>query len=255
MDRQLLFVVGLARSGTTVLTELLNTHPDVALGMERFKQLFRHGAADDLGPDLFERDRFFDFTDGLTNITPDASPRWADYYRHLEEKYDAATYVGDKVTVIRIGRIVRRFPSARLVVIVRDPLEVAASWQRRADDPADQGWRSGNGARQAAAEWNRGLRRLLHACDHAPTRIRVVEHGSFFGDPAGLSRSGILDWLDLPPSQELDSACARMHAQFGCRVRDRGVELSPSDREAVVSAIDDGAWRAVTDLTSRQRAI
>lgn len=247
MDRRLLFVMGIARSGTTALTELLNAHPDIALGMERYKLLV-HGAADELGPSLFEPARFFDFAVGQTNITPDLSPRWAAYYQALAEKYDAAAYVGDKVTGIRIRRILGRFPSARMVVIVRDPVEVAASWQRRADDPADHGWRSGRGSTEAVVEWNAGLRRLLTVSDRAVGRIRVVEHRTLFGDPSGAALHGTLEWLGLSASPAVAAAFERMHGRYVSRLRDRPVALPSADREAVAARADREAWRAVLRL-------
>jgi len=248
VDRQLLFVVGLARSGTTALTELLSTHPEIALGMERYKRLMLRRASVELRPSLFEPARFFDFTDGLTNITPDASPRWDAYYRHLAEGYDTATYVGDKVTGVRVRMILQRFPAARVVVIVRDLVEVAASWQRRADDPTDAGWREAWDAQEAAVQWNRGLRQLLRMFDLATGRIRVVEYRTLFGDPSGRSIHGTFDWLGLPASPAADTAFDQMHSRYARDLRDRAPELAPTERDAVATMADLEAWRAALRL-------
>jgi len=250
VERRLLFVIGLARSGTTALTRLLNSHPEIALGMERYKLLVLHGQGDELGPELFAPDRFFDFGDGDTTLTPDASPRWATYYRDLAEKYVAATYVGDKVTTVRIRRLLERFPDARIVTIVRDPVEVAASWQRRADDPDDRGWRPSRGAPEAAVEWNRGVRRLLRALDRTGGRVRVVEHRTFFGDSAGASVHGLLDWLGLSSAAATDAAFARMHDDF-VALRGRPISLSSEHQDVVEATVDHELWRTVKALVGQ----
>ncbi|WP_366939241.1 sulfotransferase [uncultured Paraglaciecola sp.] len=41
MDLTRTFVSGSPRSGTSALTELLSSHPDISLGMERFKFLYK----------------------------------------------------------------------------------------------------------------------------------------------------------------------------------------------------------------------
>ncbi|MGY2701665.1 sulfotransferase [Nocardioides sp. HB32] len=40
---RLLFLVGLARSGTTALLHVLNAHPEVVIGMERYKRVVSGG--------------------------------------------------------------------------------------------------------------------------------------------------------------------------------------------------------------------
>ena len=54
--------------------------------MERYKRVVS-GGIDRLGPELFEKERFFDFTDGETNQDPEEAG-WASTTRHLEAKWD-----------------------------------------------------------------------------------------------------------------------------------------------------------------------
>ncbi|MEO0752369.1 MAG: hypothetical protein AAFY25_11255, partial [Pseudomonadota bacterium] len=56
-DFKYLFVGGCARSGTSGLAHLANTHPDVAIGVERFNSAWGNAR---LVPELFEEKRFFD---------------------------------------------------------------------------------------------------------------------------------------------------------------------------------------------------
>ena len=65
------FVLGCDRSGTTALTRLLHSHPNVVLGMERYKQRLGIRDLPTFGPPLFEPERFMDFQPGDTNITID----------------------------------------------------------------------------------------------------------------------------------------------------------------------------------------
>src|SRR5262245_12719388 len=97
-EPRFLFVCGVGRSGTTALAHLVDSHPDVVLGVARFTGLWNPARIAEMRPALFARDRFFDFSDGLTNITPELAPKWARHYDHAAEKYDRARFLGDKMT-------------------------------------------------------------------------------------------------------------------------------------------------------------
>ena len=60
-SRRFLFVCGVARSGTTVLARLLNNHPQVAVGVERYKYRFMRRALPADPASLFTRERFFSY--------------------------------------------------------------------------------------------------------------------------------------------------------------------------------------------------
>ena len=69
-----LFATGCERSGTTILTRLLQSHPGISIGMERYKYLLRgvrtRRVTRRLCPSHFEPGRFFDFRPTDTNIIP-----------------------------------------------------------------------------------------------------------------------------------------------------------------------------------------
>lgn len=165
MTRRFLFVCGVQRSGTTALGALLNAHPAIALGIERYKFVYGR-APDEVGPQLFEAGRFFDVKDSETNLHAPSQ------YRRLQRDFDDATLVGDKLPGLqhRLPLLAERFPGASVLFLVRDPAAVAASWQQRADDAQDH-WPAENGVERAVAEWNRSMRAV---CDWKSDRLRLI---------------------------------------------------------------------------------
>lgn len=246
-SQRLLFLAGLARSGTTALLHVLNAHPEVAIGMERYKRVL-NGRIDLLTPGLFDKDRFFDFSDGLTNQDPAEAARWGVDYAAIEKKYDEATYVGDKMTVIRFGAVRERLPEARFVFIVRDIDQVASSWDRRAQDAADAHWPERSDARASVERWNQSLRRIRRAVRQQPELATVVEYTRFFGDPEATSLKAVLEFLGLPWGIEVSNEFDRVHHEYVDSVAGRDRRLSDEVRAFVDEIADRGLWRQVNRL-------
>jgi len=208
-----LFVLGVGRSGTTTLASLLSSHPRVVIGQERYKALWGSRIVE-LAPACLTRERFFDFSDGLTNIVPDAEERWRVHYERMDAQFDQASYVGDKLTVVRIQALSELHPTARFVCIVRDVAEVAASWDRRATTVTDRGWPASLDARKAVEFWNRHNARIRRAARQRPEQVAVVEYASFFGDAGARGLRRVLSGLDLAMTPEVESAFAAAHARY-----------------------------------------
>lgn len=158
-----LFISGLPRSGTTALMELLNLSADVAL----YDELY--GPWSGYGPTSFR----------LPNVFFAMARRpWRERQMHQSvlEKSKVAGAVGEKspLFVASAEKTLARFPpsTVKVVHIFRPILDVAASYQRRADDASDQ-WRADRGMQVAIDEMNRSNQRLL-ALDPA-----VLAHFSF----------------------------------------------------------------------------
>lgn len=244
--QRLLFLAGLARSGTTALLHVLNAHPEVVVGMERYKRVVS-GGIDRLSPELFTKERFFDFSDGETNQDPAEALRWGVDYAALEPKFDDATYVGDKMTTVRFDAVHERLPEARFVFIVRDIDQVASSWDRRAQDASDS-WPERADARLSVERWNKSLRRIRRAVRQHPDLATVVEYGRFFGDPDATALRGVLDFLDLPWEPAVAAEFDRVHREYADTVAGRDRTLSPELRAFVDEIADRRLWDAVRGL-------
>ncbi len=243
-----LFLAGIGRSGTTALMTVFAAHPQIVLGVERFKKLWGPRIAE-LTPDLIgERDRFFDFDDGLTNLRPDVDRRWTEHYRRMEAKWDRARYVGDKMTTARPQRLWRNHPEARFVFIVRDVLGVAGSWDARAHNPADRSWSADADALRAADQWNLQLARMRRAVRERPDHAAIVEYADFFGDPDGRALRAALTWLGLESDPAIESAFADAHRHYVDRVAQRPSQLEEQVRAAVTERADHELWHDIVDL-------
>lgn len=241
---QLLFVVGLGRSGTTALTDLLSAHPGIGLGMERYKFFYKNRDWP-LTPENFSRERFFDFTDGGTNIRPDLSPRWREYYDAVDAKWDGLRYVGDKASVVRLSRLREALPEARVVCIVRDIRSTAASWAARAANPQDENWPARRGARAAVAPWNKALTAIAATHRRAPDLVSVLEYDHLFGDPAAAALRHVVASLDLPWDPALQETFDRSHERYVTAIRAKERTLPPDVEQHVAEHADLDAWTEV----------
>lgn len=210
-DRKFLFVAGCQRSGTTILGRLLTHHPDISLGVERYKFLFGRLEAKDLGPDLFSEERFFDFRDGDTNIK---SPH--DYER-LKRKFREAKVVGDKIP--RLYRYYQKvfdaFPDCRMLYLVRNVESVAASWQTRALDDKDR-WPSTNDYKVAVETWNLANRQTVKWVKKKPESLIIVEYEKLFsGNESYLME--LLGLIEVPVNKGHIKAFRALTKDWGIR--------------------------------------
>ena len=131
-----MFVVGVFRSGTSLLYSLLNQHPDIALMYECDVWDFPGvGMRQRFSGDWLERQEFYNQAlsrhrlifggklNGLENIrTPD------DLYRTHGQSKDARLW-GEKspVYAARLAQLTRQYPHGSFILIWRDPVQVYRS--------------------------------------------------------------------------------------------------------------------------------
>ena len=170
-NHKILFVCGAPRSGTTAMHALLTEDPRIVMGMERYGAYLN----DEFGPQLFNKDRFFDF-----ETDPRDKKRALPYYGALAKpRYDTATYVGDKIPLIYLcfDQVANIFPQAKFVVLLRNILDICNSYQNRKDNPKDD-WALS--VADAVQHWNQLLAFLKK--NRADPRIKCIIYEEFFSD-------------------------------------------------------------------------
>lgn len=138
----------------------------MVIGMERFKR-----SRGELDPYLFIEDVFFA---PVTRETDVLAPY---LYRRLRERYrqGRVQVMGDKVPFYTrvLPRIAVSFQDWRVVVMFREPEDVARSYAARAADPSDV-WPSENNGQIAIDHWNQVYTAVREFCSVPEQRERVL---------------------------------------------------------------------------------
>jgi hypothetical protein len=189
--RDLIFIGGCARSGTTALCGLMNAHRRVLLGLERYFLRWRDRT---VGPEHFEVDRFLDMQEGDTHSGPNVRRQFEELRRSKRDG-ECGT-IGDKYPALFdvYDHVWKTFPAARVLYIVRDPRYVALSYQRRADNAADK--RFSKGGLTAVREWNASVRATVSALQQGRP-ITVVGYERVFASRSSARR--LFEAMGLDP--------------------------------------------------------
>ena len=119
-----IFILGMPRSGTTLVEQILASHPDVFGAGEL--EFIRH-----ITTELFQADEYGKFsTDCLSDLNIDTCNRLAGtYLEHLKELSAEPCYVTDKMpqNFLGLGIISLLFPKARIIHCRRDPIDTCLS--------------------------------------------------------------------------------------------------------------------------------
>jgi Sulfotransferase family len=262
------FVVGEARSGTTLLRVMLDAHPQLSIppesyfvsGLYPFRSRYERGGAFDLGRfshDLLGLHKFRDWdlpAEALSNAfaAPMPGGGYADAIRLLYATYAAAhdkPRYGDKSPgyVARMKLLTQLFPEARFVHIVRDVRSVALSL---VEMPQEWGTRS---VPEGAARWRHRVGRG-HAEGTAlgPERYLEVRYEDLVADSDRELRRVIefllLPWDDavlryaergLSRVPEGSQAIHGNVARAPTKTRDWREQMTPEDLETVEAIAGD----------------
>ncbi len=195
-----LFIVGMPRSGTTLVEQILASHPQV-FGAGEFEALGE--LARSLGSTA---DGALKFPDAMANVDEAAVRRLADrYLDRVSPLSRDALRVTDKMpdNYLRLGLVAAMFPHARVVHCRRDPLDLCLSCyfsdfrtpHPYAYDLADLG------------AYHREYTRLMtHWRAVLPLPTLDVCYDDLVGDPGEVTR-GMIDFCGL----EWDDACLRFY--------------------------------------------
>ena len=229
-----LIVGGCPRSGTTALVRLLNCHPRVLIGDERYYWLFERGGLDER---LFEPARFFDLRE--------ADRHWEEGREPLPEGagqavFADAAWVGDKYPPLwrAYGEIGACLPDARVVHVLRNPLSVAQSYEARADDASDA-WHFGTA--RAIEDWNASVRGTLDAVARG-LDVLVVSYEAVFAPGADMQI--LFGALGLSAAPAL-AACGAVTAK-AARVFRQDTPRDEALRREVCLGADLDAYRALS---------
>jgi hypothetical protein len=204
-ETEFLFVCGCPRSGTSAITQLLNSHESIGIGMERFKNYIKPDSIQKFQSSLFERDRFFDFRHGDTNRVPNNSnPTLEKFYNRIQEKWDLPgqkLYVGDKIPFLYrfYNHMESGFAQAKIIFMLRNVFEVARSFQNRYNDP-DDAWRLDY--RDGVRNWNHSLEQTEEALRRKKLDIMISPYQEIFsGEHTAVHR--IASFLTLEATASL----------------------------------------------------
>jgi tetratricopeptide (TPR) repeat protein len=120
------FLIGFPRSGTTLLEQVLASHPEIETLEER-------DALIDAVADFFAPMGALDF---LAEMTPDGAQRYRDAYWHRAAQFgheaDKAVFI-DKMPLntVLLPLVAKIFPDAKILFALRDPRDVVLSCFRR----------------------------------------------------------------------------------------------------------------------------
>lgn len=249
-----IFIVGCPRSGTTLLRDLLRAHPNLTFPREsrfiaRFYRAygepasqvdvqrlarrilsflrFRHVRITATPADFVDCCTFADVTRRVFEVwaAKEGKPRWGD---------KTPNYVYD------IPLLLRLFPTAQVIHIIRDGRDVAVSWLCTDFGP-------GNCYRAARMwkEWVAAGRRDGAALP--PGSYIELRYENLLADPEGTLR-GVCEFL----GETFDPAVLKPHRGGAGGVGKPNPTFRPEFRDSIAKA-NSGGWRNA--MSRRQRAI
>jgi hypothetical protein len=196
-----LFVVGMWRSGTSLLYTLLNQHPEIALMYEAdlplLPELFRNSGS----PDWLERWEFWN--SALTRHRIDrrqiraSVPDLRSAAEFVWKRYAGDAIWGEKSPNYydSLQWLAREFPGARFVVIWRNPADICRSIIRAAQ--AGSSFFAKRGIAHRALIGTRRLRSECEALHRNGIPLYQIQYEEMIKDPVRVL-CGVCDFLGIP---------------------------------------------------------
>ena len=202
--KKFLFACGVGRSGTTALCEALNLHDKIVMGVERYKYRMIGKSFLEVGPELYEKERFFNYQPEDTNVRIHDSAKYGSVYDAARAKFDDVVYVGDKTPGLykHLPQLQEHFPECKVIYIMREPDNVAFSWQIRANKNQDS-WPNYNDYKAAVEQWNLSLEIVENQMPNWGDNLILVNYETMFGQDAKTLFPELLKLLRLDPNLNL----------------------------------------------------
>lgn len=144
--RNHIFIAGCARSGTTALTRILNSHDDIYLSTEKFNSIFLNE------PNKFDKSIFK--LESFNKSIVDS-----------QKSRENLKYIGDKFPGYyrNYKLLFEKFPKAHVLFLFRNIFDVAQSYKARKLDEKNK-WEKGVG--RAITEWNISLENTIDSINN-----------------------------------------------------------------------------------------
>ena len=203
---ELVFLVGLPRSGTTWLQKLLGNHPDIGTAQE--SHLFNHF----LGSQISAWDHMIAFEDGRGGIGVPAYQQQNEFFDMLHrqvrevlskcDEYEKGSVFVEKTPdhIRHILDIQRVLPEARIVLMMREPADIIES-MLSAGSGWGRHWAPGSivSAIRLCYYFSRKANADYQLADKS--KIHVMRYEDLREDSAGVLKS-LLQFLKVDPSDE-----------------------------------------------------
>ena len=187
-----IFIVGQPRSGTTLVEQILASHPEVDATDEL--SFMGHRGAD------LQREGGYAAT-----LQSAGEDRWATYQKQYLDivapyRNKGGAYFLDKTpeNFLHIALILKMLPNARFVHVIRDPLDnIVSQYRHFFPDSREYSNRIGG----LVFYWQGYLMLMRHWSTLFPKQIHHLHYASLVSDPEGEITS-LLEFCGLPPASE-----------------------------------------------------
>lgn len=231
-----LFIAGCARSGTSALAQLIGSHSQVVMGMERFGHLYSKSNFK-ASESLFEKKRFINIEEEDTFYND--FEKFHAWDPEILNKLNSGNYlyIGDKRPDLYevYDEIFSLFPNGKIIFIYRNVFDVSLSWNKRAE--ANENWPVTKDYKKAVYSWNISLKSTLIALKEHPKNIYCLRYEDIFIKNKDLSPLYL--WLGLTMDVKSKEKYQNLLANsVRINKEKEGQVLSKSQRDFCLSSAD-----------------
>ncbi|GHG97618.1 sulfotransferase family protein [Pseudodonghicola xiamenensis] len=236
---KVMLISGCPRSGTTGFRTTLAQDPRMAIGLERYLKLSINKK---MTPDLWERERFIDVRPEDTQVQPD-HPSWDIaniIIDRVRNDYETLDYIGDKLprSANSFEVFAETLPDIKIIYLLRNPFDVAASYNKRARNEKDKTWRPVTDYSVAVKHWNFDIRQAVKFLDQLD--LHIIRYETIFRNFEEFEN--VYDFLGLEMNDEARSSWQGAHKRSLSLEAQRSA-LADEEKVHVSAHCDFGSYR------------